>query len=143
MSIENDYRTYDGAISKLMLACVNLMRWVASSVLKTQLNTGSPSSEALQFNAYKYLYFSAQNKIMERTTQSSRRVDIAMLFMVTNGILRSKVVIVCPPWAVVMRMYTALPVYGFSVNCLFFTYTLTDQNQITRTRFARAAELRD
>lgn len=54
MSIESDYQTYDGAISKLMLACVNLMRWVASSVLKTQLNTGSPSSEALQFNAYKY-----------------------------------------------------------------------------------------
>lgn len=48
-----------------------------------------------------------------------------MLFIVTNGILRSKVVIACPPWAVVMRMYTALPVYGFSVYrlCFFNIYS--------------------
>jgi hypothetical protein len=47
-----EWCAYPGAMTTLMLDCVNWRRLVVSSVLKTQLNTGSPSSEMLQFRAY-------------------------------------------------------------------------------------------
>ena len=45
-------KAYVGPMTRLIFAFVNCIKAVASSVLKTQLNTGSPSSEALQLKAY-------------------------------------------------------------------------------------------
>ena len=82
-------------MTRLMLAWVNWSICVASSVLKRQQKTGSPSSDAGPLKA----------------TQSSRKFDIAILLIVTSGILRSTVVTGDPSLpTLVIRMWTAFPV---------------------------------
>jgi hypothetical protein len=70
-----------------MLPFVAVWTWRASSVLKTEVKTGSPSSQALTLKAI----------------QSSRRFESAIDLMVTSGILRSIVVVIRPSLAAEMR----------------------------------------
>lgn len=78
-----------GPIRTLIEAWVSCNKWVANSVLKSQLMTGSPSSDGT---------------LVFRTIQSSLRFDMLIVFIVTSGILRSNAITGAPSLGVVMRI---------------------------------------
>lgn len=79
--------------------------WVASSVLKTQLISGSPSSVGPRFNALEKLSLAAcEAEHVEHTIQSSRMFDIAIDLMLLSVTFRSTEVTVRPSLALVTRI---------------------------------------
>lgn len=89
--------THIGEIIRLTLACVRRKRVEASSVLKEQCKTGSPSSEAVQLRIFKRVLNKWLSvRFTKRTIQSSLRLDIEVPLIVMSGIFRSAVVVVAP-----------------------------------------------
>lgn len=105
-----------------MLPCVKRSICVVNSVLKTQLRIGSPSSVAPRFRTYNDRFEMDRHRRWPhvRTSQSSRKLDIEMLLMVTRLIFRSNVVTFWPPCAVVTAIWRAFSVlkYGDEVGSI-------------------------
>lgn len=84
---------YVGPILTDIFPPVRVRMTVTISVLKTQVKMGSPSSQALTLRAYSSESASTIDiNTIRLTTKSSRKLVIEIALIVTNGILRSKVV---------------------------------------------------
>ena len=76
------------------------------------------------------------------TIQSSLRLDIDNVLMVTSGIFRSRDVTDLPSLAVVTRIYTAVPVYE-DEGTVGEEDRKPYQEQVPRTGFTRSAKFRN